>query len=302
MPSFPYLKDFEPVVKIGDYVKIFGKFYVIEHVEPVQPEIVNLLDSKHANLTSLAAAGSAGDRSKVFDMEDDFALVEGWFGQWRIDLVDDIILEIGLPEAADALWSKKKGKTYLMKENPVNGVSKYQSGAASTDVLLWKTTNYTDPPAGKWVAKIKKLILTEESGSAAVVRFGDASTGGGSEASATSAKLSVAVGASETVALKDNELPNYEFVNGIVFQTTGGNVRITAEIEEKGIVVPFKSNNYKEFYTFGDKKYPWATVYNRISVTQTKARISVAGFKYKIREIEEKPNVWLQIPVGVFKG
>jgi len=302
MPGFPYEEKLEPIVKIGETVKIFDKYYVVKHVEPVQAEIVDLLDAEHANITTgLAPAGTAGDRSKVFSLEKDFALEDGWFGQWRIDLVDDVILKLMHPEASKVLWASKARGTYLMLERPRRSVSVYQPGAASTDVLVWVTTNFTEPPSGKWTAYIKKLAITEESGAAgAVVRFGDNYAAGGDRASAANAKMSFPVGAGEGVVLDEDEIPEYGFELGVVMQTTGGTVRVTATIEERGLKVPFAGSSNREIFTFEDDKYPYAVVINRAAAPLFKARISKAGFKFKVEQLRARPEKWIEIPVGAY--
>jgi hypothetical protein len=293
-----YDEKFLPVARIGDVVKVLGNYYLIERIEPIQPTIIDLIDSNHANLTSLAPYGTTGyETGDIIDsVHDDFSLPDGWFGQWRIKVIDDIMLKVSLPEASNVLWTTKPTVTYLMRDRFVNTVSKYQSGATTADVLLWSNSELTTPPCS-WKSKLTRLVISEEGVEDAVVRFGDYGEAGGDYADATNAVLSVNVSLNGTVVLNREDL-EYEFTNGIVFQTNGGNVRITAEVEEDSDISLFAGSSNKEFFTYQDDKLPVFKVMNRLKIAQTKARISRCGWKFKLSEsLRETPKYWTTVPI-----
>lgn len=292
-------EKFLPIARIGDVVKILGKYYLIEKIEAIQPTLLDMIDSDHADLASLAAFGSSGyDTGNIIDpIHDDFALDDGWFGQWRVNVIDDIILQIAIPEASNVLWAGKGFNTYLMRDKFVNTVPKYQAGAAATDVLLWANSVITTPLTGSWKSKLTRLFLSEEGSADAIVRFGDYNEAGGSYANATNAVLSVNISLNGTVVLNKEDL-DYEFGTGIVFQTSAGNIRMTAEVEEDSNISMFAGSANKEFFTYQDDKLPVFRVMNRLKVAQTKARISRCGWKFKLSEsVRETPKYWTTIPL-----
>lgn len=59
--------------------------------------------------------------------------------------------------------------------------------------------------------------------------------------------------------------------------------------EEEGI---------NQFFSFQDEKI-YVDLVNPTSVTITKERIRLVGYKYKLAELEEEPEIWTDIPIGV---
>jgi len=292
---FPYRKDFEPIVQTQENIRPIGigveeKFYVVKHIEPIQPFIVDFCGSDFLN-GDLPAHGNSGYATKFYAMKEEFALPKNTLGQFRIELLDDILIKVSHIGAAAELYGLKYTDTYLTKEKPRHTVFKRQT-STDTEQLVWKTTNVSE--AGRRKARIVKLWITNESGSAGEVRFGDGD-GTGTNASSTSASMSFRIGAYESVGFNEDELPEVEFLTGITWQTSVQPVRITVTIEED-MINPFKDNHNREIFVLEDN-YPYMKVVNPLAIAQSTARILVAGYKFFLAEIP-RPAKWTDIPVS----
>ncbi len=109
----PYKLTFEPVVRINDNVKliltdgtIFGKVTYLEQIEPI---IVDLAAS--SALPAVSSSTSPVAPGNQYEL-DDIELGENEFGQWRLQLLDDFLLEIRLPPAVTK-HVVKNGATYM---------------------------------------------------------------------------------------------------------------------------------------------------------------------------------------------
>jgi hypothetical protein len=298
MGAFPFRKDFEPFAQIGEKVRILGvgiteKCYEITHVEPIQPFIVDFASSDFYG-GSIPAHGSSGYNTKSYDMKEEFSLWENMLGQYRIDLLDDIVLEVSHIGSSNRLYGIKYKELYLMKELPRHTVFK-RTTATGTEASVWTTTNTTE--TGRRVARIVKLIISNEAASAGELRLGDGD-GTGTDASAANADISIEVGAGESVILHRDELPETEFYTGITWQVSAQPMRLTVTVEED-YASPFKSNHNRELFVFEDN-YPYMRCINPLAVAQTTARMLVSGFKYMLKEL---PTLDVRaIPVPVSKG
>ena len=86
-----------------------------------------MLDGNHLDLSATGVSSSRA--TSALKLEKDMKLEDGWFGQWRIGLYDDIALLLSMPEQSNYMWLKSYRKTWLMKNVAVHGVKAYQSGA-----------------------------------------------------------------------------------------------------------------------------------------------------------------------------
>jgi len=293
--AFPFRKDFEPVVQIGENVRLIGvganyKFYKVKHIEPVQPFIVDFAGSDFYD-SAIPAHGVSGYNTKNYKMNTEFALWEGMLGQFRIELLDDIVLVISHVGAGNQLYTLKYTETYLQKEKPRHTVFE-RTTSTDTESLLWTVTNVSE--TGRRKAKIKKVWITNESASGGEVRFGDGD-GTGNDANSANADMSFRVGAHESVGFHEEEIPEVEFLTGITWQASVQPVRVTVTLEED-LVNPFEKKHSNEIFVFEDH-VPYMRCINPLAVSQTTARILVAGFKYALEEIK-RPEHWTDIPVS----
>ena len=56
-----------------------------------------------------------------------------------------------------------------------------------------------------------------------------------------------------------------------------------------------------QFFTFQDEKV-YVDLVNPTSVQITKERVRLVGYKYKLAKLEEEPEIWTDIPIGVVAG
>lgn len=109
----PYKESFEPVVRINDNVKliltdgiIYGRVTYLEQIEPI---IIDLAESSPLPAVSSSTTPIApGNQYELSDIE----LGENEFGQWRMKLLDDFLLEMRLPPAVTK-HVVRSGSTYL---------------------------------------------------------------------------------------------------------------------------------------------------------------------------------------------
>jgi len=298
MGAWPYKKDFEPLAQIGEKVRLLGvgiteKAYEIVHVEPVQPFIVDFAGSDFYNAV-IPAHGSSGYNTKSYDLKEEFSLWKNMLGQFRIDLLDDIVLEVSHVGSSNRLYGLKYKELYLMKELPRHTVFK-RATATDTEAAVWTTTNVTE--TGRRIARILKLIISNEAATAGEVRLGDGN-GTGTDAAAANADISIEVGAGESVILHKDELPETDFYTGITWQVSAQPMRLTITVEED-YASPFKGNHTRELFVFEDN-YPYMRPINPLAVAQTTARILVSGYKYLLKELAALDV--RAIPVPVSKG
>jgi hypothetical protein len=286
------------LAQIGEKIRILGvgvteKAYEITHVEPVQPFIVDFAGSDFYN-ASIPAHGSSGYNTKSYDMKDEFSLWVNMLGQFRIELLDDIVLEVSHIGSSNRLYGLKYKELYLMKDLPRHTTFK-RTTSVDTEAAVWTTTNVAE--TGRRIARIVKLVISNEAASAGELRLGDGD-GTGTDASAANADISIRVGAQETVVLERDELPETDFYTGITWQVSVQPMRLTVTVEED-YASPFKDNNNKELFVFEDN-YPYMRPINPLAVAQTTARILVSGYKYLLKELATLDVK--AIPVPVSKG
>lgn len=298
MGAFPFRKDFEPIAQVGERLRLLGigikktnVGFEVLHVEPIQPFIVDFASSDFYD-GNIPAYGTTGYNTKTYDMENQFSLWDNMLGQYRIELLDDIVLVVKHIGKANQLYSIKNTETYLMKERPRHTVFKRRT-ATDTEAAFWTTTNRTE--TGRRIARIVKAVITNESSSAGEVRFGDGD-GTGTDAAAANADLSFRIGATETLILHEKEIPETEFYTGITDQVSVQPMRMTLTIEED-YESPFKGAHNKELFVFEDN-YPSMQAINPLAVAQVTARMLVSGYKYLLKELTTMPLKAIPVPVS----
>lgn len=104
-------KEFEPVVRIEENVKLLvpgGEVYgKVVYLEPIQPFVIDLGGLPAATPTQWPAIGASKELNEL-------ELGEREFGQWRLLVLDDILLEVKLP-AAVGRFVKKSGATQVSR-------------------------------------------------------------------------------------------------------------------------------------------------------------------------------------------
>ena len=297
MGAWAFRKDFEPIVRCRDNVRLHAKtlpgthYEVVAPPEPVQPFIVDFVSTDFYGAVIPAYAATGYD-TKPYEMNTELELPELVFGQWRIELLDDFVIEVGHVGAKDVLYDTKHVGTYLSKELPRKTAFKRQAAADTEELILDIVDNVH---GGARVGRIVKLNLAEEVGAAAIVRFGDGD-GTGTDAAAAAADMSLRIGANESLTLHEEEIPDVKFFTGVTWQISAGTVRATITVEEDNLN-PFKGNLNRELFTFGDKYVPNFKPINIQAVTLARAAILIAGYKFKLAEVA-KPKEWTDIPIG----
>lgn len=106
-----YKREFEPIVRIGENVKLIlpGKpvYGRVEYVEQIQPFIVNLGSIPAANPTQWPAIGVSRELHEL-------DLGGSEFGQWRLALLDDFMLDVDLPSATGR-FVRRGGSTFVSR-------------------------------------------------------------------------------------------------------------------------------------------------------------------------------------------
>ncbi len=93
-----YKKEFEPIVKIGDYVKLYlgtGSKPVygrVVYIEPIQPMVKDLGPLPAASTSTWPMPGPT-------TRLDEMKLGSSEWGQWRLVVLDDFLLDVNLPGA-----------------------------------------------------------------------------------------------------------------------------------------------------------------------------------------------------------
>ena len=90
----PYKEEFEPIVRIGEYIAIPKRakeyvFYEVTYIEPIQPIII-------------AQSLDANEEDKERELEE-LELADNEVGQWRLIPLDYVEIKLSSPRAA-AKW------------------------------------------------------------------------------------------------------------------------------------------------------------------------------------------------------
>jgi hypothetical protein len=328
MGSFPFDREFLPVVKSDDYINflpkgpgIEAKTFKVNQSEPIQPFLIDALQIANAlppSITTLAANGTANDRTNFLGPEAIRRLLEvdkNAFCQYRVEPMDDILIQLGAPGAQSPLWSTVNATTTISKRLPVSRASTRLTAVQSTDALLWANTKNGDIAgliAGQSPSRRARIVGLHISIVAAAatthVTFGDAAVSGGTAASLASAQLDFAFAASAitTLNLGRDSLPEDLFLNsGIVVQQDQANTtRITIVVEEDngdifGKRLLFEeladANHSHEFYAY-QNQVPSLKVINPQNVSQSTARMIFAGWLFDIESKEPPSGVK---PIGI---
>ena len=106
-----YKHELEPVVRLEENVKLLvpgGEVYgKVVFAEPIQPQIINLGPITAASTSNPLAVGST---RKLSEME----LGEEEFGQWRLFVLEDVLLEVRQPSSMGRFLTKN-GPTLVNK-------------------------------------------------------------------------------------------------------------------------------------------------------------------------------------------
>jgi len=300
MARFPFSKNFEPVVQVGENVRLIGvgapsnRFYKALHIEPIQPFIVDFAGANFYG-ASIPAYGTTGYDTAKYDMEDEFSLWDMILGQLRIELLDDFALVVSHKGAANQLYAIKYKETYITKDRPRNAVMSRRT-VVGTEELLWRVTN--NPYGGRRVARIVGIWIRNEAAAAGEIRLGDGD-GTGTDADAASARMSFSYGAGESIAWHEDEIPKHPFYTGVTWQTSQQPLRITLEVEED-IFSLFKDDHHRELFVWEDN-CPYLRPVNPLGIALTSARMLVCGYKFDVEQIA-KPAKWSDIPISKHPG
>jgi len=263
--------DFEPIARVGEKVLLLPqkKLYEVLWVQSVQPILKNL-----GSLT-------AGASSTKVELKTELELEENELGQWRFEPVDDVQLAI-FSLAANRMFSTRYTDTAIELQNPKHTV--FIPGGSLANAVVWTVTP----------GRIAKITCITVAGGAVAqkVRFSDAGTD----------KISVQVPVNNTMSYGENQLPDTEFFTAIWNDVLlASDVDATIEIEETNAIDTFKDRQNMEVFNYHDD-VPSAQVTNPTNYTQTRNRISISGFRYKLKPIEvpeaaEIPKPYIAIPV-----
>lgn len=109
-----YTTEFEPVVQIGDIVKLLpdsvfrGALYEVKKIVPYP--VADIID-----LGSISAKSEMDNYVEISQL----SLPPNWFGQWRIELIDDFVIHDMRyrGRAGTMFWQLKEKAGWLSKMN-----------------------------------------------------------------------------------------------------------------------------------------------------------------------------------------
>ncbi len=224
VPGFPFMDKLEPLLEVDDNVELIpvdvvkkDRFFVVQQVEFIQPITLDIV-TEDTTIASLAAAtSSAYGKSSNFDMRDYIGLGDKslMLAQYWVQPVDDILIGVNHYGGMNRMFDTNDLKTVIRKNNPRHTVTKRDS-ANNTEASIWITSStLSDMIYTRRVAKIKKLLVDNESASTSIIRLGDGD-GLGADASAANADISIEVAATSSVAIHEEELPEVACDSGIL--------------------------------------------------------------------------------------
>lgn len=325
MGTFPYNVPFAPVVSPRDYVVFMGRGYNIDNtylvtgLEPIQPYILDVLlmtGALPASVTTLAANGSTNDRTADIGegtMRNYLQVDNNMFAQYRVSFLDDFLLKLGAPGQANIMYSTVNATTYMHGALiPHRAVSQLTT-APATDTLIWANSSNTSIAgeiSGMTPTRKSRLVgLAISCSGATTVRFGDASVGGGTTASAANNTFAIPFVTQDYILLGKDEIPEDLYFNsGLVWQQSQAVTTTVTAIMEEDDVAPFVAQ-YKlregvtsiqsnEFFVLEDACPTWKAI-NPLAVSQGTARVSLAGFQYTLLEKAAPPGLKpIQIPIS----
>ena len=139
-----YEKDFEPIVRPDENVKLLlpqGHIYGrVVFVEPLQPIVVDVGPLKAAGPSSWPAVGTSKEL-------DELELGSNEFGQWRMLVLDDFLVEFRLP-AAMGRFVTKNGATYVSKLSTLlaknSGITEFYTYSDQVPQVVTYNPNFYD--------------------------------------------------------------------------------------------------------------------------------------------------------------
>jgi len=311
MGSFAYDKEFLPVLKPDDYFVftpqepkpyVPGLFKVLE-VEPIENFYMDWLQVPGAFAGNppyvLAANGAAGDRTNGMGpdiVQQILQTDKNIMAQWRIEPVDDILVQLGAPGINSPLWSTPVATTYIQKRLAPHHSTVQITTAPGTDTLIWANTKNPDISGslrGQSVTRKSRIMgISLDFSAATTIYLGDAAVAGGTAASVANHTLGFVFGGAGSTQLGLIDLPDeYYFEKGIVAQQTAAvTTTITVSLEEDNENVfdgtlkfeeRSRGNHNHEFYTFGNY-VPSAKIVNPLLIGQSTARCMLSGFMYDL--------------------
>lgn len=319
MGSFPFDKEFLPVVKPDDYIRFLPASklkdtYRVLQVEPIQPFMIDVLQISEAGVTTLNPNGSTGDRTNSLSPENIKKILAtdvNTFAQYRLEPLDDILVALSAPGITEPFGATAVATTYLSKRLPTHKARVQITTAPGTDTLIWANTSANELAgqiSGQSPRRKSRIVgLFIYTDTALTVRFGDASVGAGTAASSANALLQFNfTSAPDYISLGRASLPeDLYFSSGIVAQiSAAGTVTIVVTVEEDspgifgGNLLSREravANHQGEIYVWKNI-VPGLRVVNPLSIAQTTARIAIAGFLFDITP--ETPPQGLK-PIGI---
>ena len=326
--TFPYDKEFLPIAKFDDFVSFYGRgnkpseTYQIKGVEVLQPFMIDFLQISGAlptSVTTLAANGSTNDRTGFVPegtMRNIFQVDSNMFGQWRIQMLDDILLALASPGQANAMFSTVVANTYIQRPLPQHKAKVQLSGGLATDTLIWANSSNVDIAggiAGQTPTRHSKVIgLMILTTAATTVYFADGNVAGGTLASSANFAFGVVFATADWIFLGPSDLPaNLELTSGLVCEQSGSaTVTITAVVQEDNIGAfsgqltyqPNVVNTQNDEFFVLENEVPAMKAINPTSVVQASARMMVAGYQFIIKQIQAPAGVRpIQIPVAALR-
>ncbi len=329
MGSFPYYKKFEPIVHEGDYIKFLptsvrgvpfqngtksSVIYQVMQVEQIPQYMVDFLQVNGA-LPSGATTVAAGGQSNVLspsitDFKNIFALEQGIFGQWRLDLLDDYLLSVSTPGATNYQGATEFGLPLWSRRLPQHKATTQFTSTSSITVptLIWQNTassliaaQLTDQIP---VRKSRIVGLAIYASTAMTIYFKD-----GTSTSSTiigAQNFAVPFSTKDFIFLGRDSIPDeLYFDTGILVQTdTAALASVTVVVEEdntdlysaqtkeQGLA---QANNVNEFFTWYETM-PTMRIWNPLQISISTARAMLGGWQFGITPSTSTSGVK---PIGI---
>ena len=325
MGSFAYDRDFLPVANVGDYVYFIGRGYKAEDtyrinaLEPIQSYMIDILQISGvlpSGVTALAINGTTNDRTGVIPESTTRNILQvdkSTFAQYRVTLLDDILLQLLSPGAGNPLYSTPNVATTMQAHFAPHYAKKQLTTAPATDTLLWANSSNVDLAAGlagQTPTRHSRIVgLNIQCSAATTLFFGDAGVTGGTAASSANSVFAVSFVTADWITLGRDSLPQDLYFNsGIVFQQSAAvTTNVTVIVEEdnastaSGQVVErslANITNNREFFVLEDL-CPAIRAINPLTIAQASARVVFAGFQYTLTEqAAPSPNI-RKIPIPI---
>lgn len=259
--------DFEPIARVDERVLLIPqyKLYEVVWVQAVQPIVKDF-----GSLTS-------GSSSTKTELDTELELEENELGQWRIEPIDDVKVAVFLL-SANRMFSTRYTDTYIELLNPKHSI--YSSVPAGIETLLWTVTSgrkaiLDSITIGNTGASANTVVLRDGSGAANNV-------------------WSIEVPVNDSVSYGGTALPDVEFETDVRVYADD-TCEVTVGLEEQNFIDTFKNSQNKEVFTFEEDVLSIQGT-NPTNVTQTKNRVSISGFRYRLKPLPEIVKPYIVVP------